>query len=218
VAASGRSSDYAQECDDSQLTAYVLMRKSNIATDADQPARALGLAAAALRRSAGLGPQLHAVVRRQEALAHALAGDRNGTARALDAARAEVAEVCGPDRQTDLAGYCTPSYVEMEAGACWTRLRQPAKAVRIYEAGLRAWPPESERDRGLFLARLAVAHAAGGDPERACLVAHEAIAVSRKTGSARIAVELRALRDGLSPWRRLPAVAEVKAALAGLTS
>ena len=50
-------------------------------------------------------------------------------------------------------------------------LEQPRQAVAILEHGLSAWPAPYQRDRGLNLARLAVACAASREPEQACAVA-----------------------------------------------
>jgi hypothetical protein len=123
-----------------------------------------------------------------------------------------------------LTGYCTPSYIEAEAeaeaeaGDCWLLLGQPQKAVTIFERGLAAWPTEYQRDRGLNLARLAVAHAASREPEHACAVAHEALAVVRNAGSARAVAELRRLPALLIDWPDAPPVVELEETLAALSS
>jgi transcriptional regulator with XRE-family HTH domain len=70
---SDRALEYAEELGDVQQLSYVLMRKSNIASDRQRPASALGLAEAALRPGAALSPRVQAVVLRQKAVAHAQA-------------------------------------------------------------------------------------------------------------------------------------------------
>jgi hypothetical protein len=132
-----RAFDYAHECDDPRLMSYLLMRKSNIASDAGDVERATSLAAAAVNTARGSSPRHRAVVLRQQAIAHALSGDRVACDRELNQAAEEAAASASPDPGTrDLASYCSPSYVAMEAGYCWTRLGVPSNAVAALEAGL----------------------------------------------------------------------------------
>jgi len=51
-----RSLEYAVELDDRRVISYVLMRKSNIATDSGKPGHGLGLANAALKQNHQLTP------------------------------------------------------------------------------------------------------------------------------------------------------------------
>ncbi len=111
------------------------MRKSNIATDADEAdeaGHAAGHANAALARGQLLTPRLRAVALRQKANAHVLLGERDEFARAHDAAHIAAAAGMSQD-EDDAAPYCTPSYVEMEAWASLVRLGCPAEAIPIFE-------------------------------------------------------------------------------------
>jgi tetratricopeptide (TPR) repeat protein len=179
-----RAMDYVQELGDPRMISYVLMRKSNIATDARQPGLGLGLADAALRPNGELTPRLRAVALRQRANAYAITGDANACARALDNAMSEITELRSQQPASDVATYCTPAYVEMEAANCWLQLRQPAKAIPIFEQGIADWPDGQERDRGLCLARLATAHAFAGDIEAASSVGQQALTILRTAHSA----------------------------------
>ena len=67
-----RSLEYAAELDDRRVISYVLMRKSNIATESGQPGHGLGLANAALKQHQQLTPRLSAVALRQRANAYAM--------------------------------------------------------------------------------------------------------------------------------------------------
>ena len=60
------------------MVSYVLMRKSNIATDAGQPGHGLGLANAALKQHQQLTPRLRAVALRQRANAYAMFAETGG--------------------------------------------------------------------------------------------------------------------------------------------
>ena len=181
-----RALGWAQAADDPLMVSYVLMRMSNQASGLGDTARTLDLARAALRGHDRLSPRVRALVFRQEARGHALSGDPAACARALEAAQEQAAAPGDHgDDEDALAGYCTPSYIDGEAADCWMLLGQPHKAVTILEHGLSAWPAPYERDRGLNLARLAVAHAASREPEQACAVAQEAAAIVSNTWSAR---------------------------------
>jgi transcriptional regulator with XRE-family HTH domain len=107
--------EYAVELDDRRVISYVLMRKSNIATDAGQPGQGLGLANAALKQDQQLTPRLRAVALRQRANAHALFAETEDFAQDTENALIQATDGMTQE-ETDHAPYCTPSYVEMEAG------------------------------------------------------------------------------------------------------
>jgi tetratricopeptide (TPR) repeat protein len=204
-----RAADYALASGDPRLVSYVLMRRSNVASDAGDAQRALGLAQAALREGERLTPQLRAVALRQEAHAHALRRDGAACARALDHAMAEVVAGGSAEPEFDLTAYCTPGYVGMEAAACWIQLGEPKRAIATLENRLSAWPLGYKRDLGLCLARLAVAHAANRDLEQARAVGQQALAVVRETHSARTLRELGRLATLLRRWAGAPEAIEL---------
>src|SRR5262245_23481115 len=210
-----RAMDYAQELNHPQVIAYIMMRKSNIATDFGNPGHGLGLANAALTAAEMLTPRVRAVSLRQQANAFALLSDRPEFERSVDLALVQASAGAEQDAD-DLAPYCTPSFVEMEAGMSWVRLGQTEKAVAVFEESLAAWPVGQEtRDRGLCLARLATATAVQGDTSRSCQAGGEALAIGRSTGSGRIRRQLRALCRELAPYAPDPAVGELRAQVAG---
>lgn len=178
--------DLAQEAGDAHLTSYIRMRKSNIASDARKPDLTIAFARAALQKPGSLPPSLKAVALRQEAHGHALAGGYDDCARALDHAFQHASDAeDATDDDADLARYCTPSYVEMEAAHCWVELGQPAKALTTIQQGLAEWHSDFRRDLGLCLARLAIAHAGTAQPDEALSVAQHSLAIAAETRSAR---------------------------------
>jgi transcriptional regulator with XRE-family HTH domain len=212
-----RALGWARAADNPLIVSYVLMRMSNQASGLGDAGRTLDLARAALRKQDRLSPHARALVFRQEARGYALSGDLAACARALAAAQEQAA--APEDHREDegaLTGYCTPSYIAGEAADCWMLLGQPRQAVAILEHGLSAWPAPYQRDRGLNLARLAVARAADREPEQACAVAQEAAAIISNTWSARAVAELRRLPALLAPWPDLAPVAELRETLAAL--
>jgi transcriptional regulator with XRE-family HTH domain len=204
-----RSLDYAVELDDRRVISYVLMRKSNIATDAGQPGQGLGLANAALKKRDYLTPRLRAVVLRQRANAYAMLREPLNFARDSDEAF-EQAIIGTSQGEADLAPYCTPSYVEMEAGASWVKLNSAKSAVPVFEESRASWnAAEQVRDRALCLARLATAYAETGETEQACAVAEELITVAGGLSSARVAAQIADLRSSLAPRHRDLAVRDL---------
>lgn len=214
MAFSDRAMDYAVALGDPIAVAYLLMRKSNIASDLGSHERALGLATAALRDAPKIPPRVRALAYGQQARAYALRGDENQCARSLEAAMREVTRP-GADAD-DIAPYCTPSYIAMHAATCWTDLNAPSRAIPVFKKALAAWPVFMRRDKGLCLVRLATAHAARGDKASACEVGRQAIKTVRSATSARALLELRRLRERLALWRRDEEVSELSNAIKGL--
>jgi hypothetical protein len=127
-----RSLEYAIELDDRRVISYVLMRKSNIATESGQAGHGLGLANAALKHHHQLTPRLHAVALRQRANAYAMLSESAAFMRDIEDAFTQATVGASQD-EDDLAPYCTPSYVEMEAGASWIKLNGPGPAIPVFE-------------------------------------------------------------------------------------
>ncbi len=175
--------DFAQETGDETLISYILMRRSNIATDAKRPELALKLADAALDKATHLPPRYCAVALRQRAHSFAQLAQPDDCAHTLEGAF-KLAEQ-SVDSEKDLAQYCTPEYVEMEAAHCWIELGQSDKAISALQHSLAEWRPEFRRDLGLCLSRLAVAHASSGQIENALIVADRSLEIARDTKSFR---------------------------------
>jgi len=213
---SGRASEYAHELSDPWLTSYIFMRRSNIATDMHDPGTAIGLAEAALRDPGRLTPGLRAVALRQRAHAAALWNDRDDCLRAIDAATAELVDVDPGGPESDMTTYCTPAYIAMETASCWVQLGHPDQAIPMYEGTLTDWPRGLERDRGLCLSRLAVAHAAAGNTPEALHATSRAATAVRAAHSTRAVHQLYTARTTLAAYSSDKVVADVDQLLAGL--
>jgi transcriptional regulator with XRE-family HTH domain len=207
--------DYAQELDDVVVSSYIQQRRSNIATESGRPGNGLGFANAALRRSRDLPPSVQAVALRQVANSYALLHEGAECARALEQARELAAAVDRTD-PTDIAGYCSLAYVEMEAANCAVLLRRPDDAVSTLQASLRHWPDGQQRDQGLCFARLATASALLEDVESAAEFGQAALDIALATGSARVLQELYRLETHLAPWRKLVEIAKLSKTLSEL--
>ncbi|MGW5440565.1 XRE family transcriptional regulator [Nocardia asteroides] len=187
---SGRALARADECGDPQLRAYVLMRQSNIAGDADKTSIAVDRVEDALANTTRLTSRQRAVLLRQKGQAYAqrtsITGDRADRRTCVDAL-AEAADLAteGNTEANDLAQYCSPGYVAMEAAHCWVQLGRPEKALLTLETGLADWAPGSNRDLGMGFARLAAAYAGLGQPDEALCVVQHALKIHADTGSHR---------------------------------
>jgi tetratricopeptide (TPR) repeat protein len=199
--------DYVLEIGETRETAYVLMRKADIAADLDKPDRVIGLTEAALRDPSRVPPRIRALILRLRGRAHATLGDAGECARALDAAQAEVLRPY--DAPDDLTAYCTPAYIGMETASCWSKLGRFDPAIATYERSLETWPDSLRPDQGLCLARLANAYAGREDIERACAAGRQAVDVVRSATSSRALSELQRARVRLAPWRRHAEVSDL---------
>jgi tetratricopeptide (TPR) repeat protein len=209
-----RSMDYVLASGKPRETAYVLMRKADIAADLDKPDRVIGLTEAALREPARVPPRIRALILRLRGRAYATLGDADECARALDTAQSEVLRPYeAPD---DLTAYCTPAYIGMEAASCWSKLGRFGPAIATYERSLETWPDSLRRDQGLCLARLANAYAGREDIKRACTAGRRAVDVVRSATSSRALGELQRVRVRLAPWRRDAEVSDLSDRIRGL--
>ncbi|MGQ4616995.1 hypothetical protein [Nocardia sp. R7R-8] len=172
------------------------MRSSNIAGDAGKLSNAIHFIEQALLRADALTPQQRAVLLRQQAnvyAARARSGERADVMTCVDAltraAEAAAEPVEDPD---DLAGYCSPAYVAMEAAQCWIELGHPEQALVILEQRMSDWSADGRRDLGMGLARLSTAHAGVGSWSEAVEIAGYAAGIVADTGSHRTLDQLRA--------------------------
>jgi hypothetical protein len=173
----------------------------------------------------GRPPRIPRLERRRVALAAArtctCAGWRCGEcARSCDAAWTEVARPeDGPD---GLADSCTPSYIGMEAAACWGALRRTGAH---WGASMLPSPPTSAACKHgptdcagtrACAWRLANAYAGRDDVERACRAGRQAVDVIRAATSSRALSEVQRVRVRLAPWRRHAEVSELGDRIRGL--
>ncbi|MFF3442100.1 helix-turn-helix domain-containing protein [Streptosporangium sp. NPDC002721] len=202
---------WAHEADNDLLVGYVLMRQSQRAGEVGDTASAVGLAQAAQRRR-GLTNRVHSAAAQYEARGHALADDETAFCAAIELAR-DLATHAPPLAAGDWAPWCTPAYVTIHEAAGWAELGEHHKAIATYEQALTDWPAEFQRDRGLYLGRMARSHALAGEPEQAVQTANVALGIARGTNSARIVGELAPLRSTLSQWKAIPQVKDFAAEL-----
>jgi transcriptional regulator with XRE-family HTH domain len=198
------------------MVAWMRMRQSQRAIRRPDPRRAIAFAGAG-RRTLGAREQIRAMCALREAHGHALANDATSCERRVADAHTLLDEAHGEDDPAwqGLGQYgASRPYVLAGEARCWLRLR-PAKAIAMFEDALGAWPRDRTRGRGIHQARLALACAAAGEPERAAAEGFEALRIAQTTRSDVTRTELRRLDRRLAACDA-PAAADFREAFATL--
>ncbi len=203
----GRALSYAQEMDNPYQIAYVLTRKSSIASDAGQAGTAVEMAQQALRYQLPLSMRMRAVALRQAGIAYAKAGQGQQAISSLSQAWETISDAAPGDAPTaaELAqycipghfSYCTPAYIASEVGTSWLALRKTSHALRLLQDAADHWG-QPDRDLTMLLIRLSGAALAAGEREQAQLTLTRAQEQVRHTYSARAQVELARVQRRLA--------------------
>ncbi|MEW1551904.1 helix-turn-helix domain-containing protein [Streptomyces tsukubensis] len=203
-----RAMQWSHTVGDNDLTTYVMARKAQLAGDTADLVDVVDLAAAA-QRMARPRSRLAAVARTYEAYGHALRGDADASERAIDDVRNTLdATTSDP---TPWGSWLNASYVEIHRAQGLEALGKHDQAADAFGAAIRLMPDGYHRDRGVYIARQAVALAGARAPEQAAALGMHALTVAEDTGSGRITNELVRLDKALIPWQREPMVAEFRA-------
>jgi tetratricopeptide (TPR) repeat protein len=206
-----RALEWSHAAADRELATYVMARKSQLAGDMRDATSAVDLASAA-GGMARKKDRLKATAVTYGAHGYALAGQRTACLRAIDEAR-EMAASLEEDSGHPWATWLDCAYIDVQRGRCLSALGEHAKAATVFQQAIRELPPAFRRDRGVYLAREALAHTRAGEPEQAAGVGMQAVAIAHDTQSGRVIDELAQVGAGLTPWATLSAVADFQDAL-----
>jgi hypothetical protein len=99
-------------------------------------------------------------------------------------------------------------FADLQRATCYVDAGVPGPAVTILQSKITTLPASHGRDRGLYLARLGAAHAAGQVPDAAAYAAMGSLAEARRAGSRHVLAELGRLDATLT--RRWPAQPQVR--------
>ncbi|MFE6630295.1 helix-turn-helix domain-containing protein [Streptomyces rochei] len=204
-----RAMQWSQTVGDQDLTTYVMARKAQLAGDVADLVDVVDLAEAA-QNMARPRSRLAAVARTYEAYGHALRGDADESERAIDDVRNALDGAAADP--TPWGVWLNASYVEIHRAQGLEALGKHDQAADAFGAAIRMMPDGYHRDRGVYLARQAVALAGARVPEQAAAIGMHALTVAEDTGSGRITTELARLDKALIPWQREPVVSEFRAA------
>ncbi|QNT98302.1 XRE family transcriptional regulator (plasmid) [Streptomyces griseofuscus] len=198
-----RAFQWSHTVGDGDLTSYVMARKAQLAGEKRDLVDVVDLAEAA-QRMARPRSRLAAVARTYESYGHALRGESSDSERAIDDVRNALDRVSSDT--TPWGVWLNEQYLDVHRAQGLEVLGKHAQAAEVFTNAIKALPAGYHRDRGVYLARAAVAHAGAGSPEEAAAVGLQALAVARDTGSGRIMRELVNLDRTLVPWQRQPEV------------
>ncbi|WP_331719049.1 helix-turn-helix transcriptional regulator (plasmid) [Streptomyces sp. NBC_00289] len=204
-----RAMQWSTTVGDGDLSTYVMARKAQLAGDTADLVDVVDLAEAA-QRMARPRSRLAAVARTYEAYGHALRGDADESERAIDDVRNALDGAAADP--TPWGVWLNASYVEVHRAQGLEALGKHQEAADAFDAALQLMPDGYHRDRGVYMARQAVALAGARVPEQAAAVGMHALMVAGDTGSGRITNELTRLDRALIPWQRVSEVAEFRAA------
>ncbi|GAA2473768.1 hypothetical protein GCM10010406_07130 [Streptomyces thermolineatus] len=166
----------AHTAGDRPLAANLLAGLSLQAVLAGRPSDALAAADAAREAASGRTcARVRSMVATRRARSHALLGDERACRRALEEAR-RLLERAGARGGNDPAWiyYFDESELAGQAGSALLDLGLPAEAATLLEGARAVRAAEFPRDRAVYAARAAVAHARCGNRERAGALAEEA--------------------------------------------
>ncbi|MFE3995182.1 helix-turn-helix domain-containing protein [Streptomyces goshikiensis] len=208
-----RAFQWSHTVGDGDLTSYVMARKAQLAGEMRDLVDVVDLAEAA-QRMARPRSRLAAVARTYESYGHALRGESTDSERAIDDVRNALDRVSGDT--TPWGVWLNEQYVEVHRAQGLEVLGKHAEAAEVFTSAIKSLPDGYHRDRGVYMARAAVAHAGAGAPDEAAAVGLQALTVASDTGSGRIVRELTRLDQALVPWQRQPEVAEFRAHFDGL--
>jgi tetratricopeptide (TPR) repeat protein len=206
-----RGLEWSHAAADREMATYIMARKSQLAGDMGDATSAIDLADAAggMARKAS---RLKATAATYGAHGYALAGQRTACLRAIDGAR-EMTGRLYDNPESPWASWLDCAYIDVQRGRCLSVLGDHAKAATVFQQAIRDLPPAFRRDRGVYLAREALAYAGAREPEQAAGVGMQAVAIAHDTQSGRVIDELARVGTGLAPWATLPAVADFQDAL-----
>jgi tetratricopeptide (TPR) repeat protein len=200
-----RALQWSHGVQDSELTCFILARKAQLAADMGDGRETIEVAEAA-EHLAGPGSRLEAIAATFGAHGHALQGTRDATMRAYDHVH-ELLSSLNSDSASSWGVWLDDAYVDVAQYRSLAHLGDYAIAAEGFDRAIGDLPTGFHRDRGVYLARAARAHAGNGNADHAAMLGAQALAIGIETTSGRILTELASLDDTIKSVDN-PAVAE----------
>ncbi|WP_053724499.1 helix-turn-helix domain-containing protein [Streptomyces sp. WM6378] len=192
---------------DDALAAYALVRRSLICLFGGDPAQATQLAEQALHSAAA--PRVRGLAAQHRAQSLAVTGEHSAAMRSLDQARELLAADNARSDTPTLGASHVPDVVAMYTGWCLYELGRPGQAAELLDRETAGLSAHALRARARHGARRALAHAAAGDIDQACVITSELLSSAAAVDSATIATDLRRLARLLARHPRNVGVREV---------
>ncbi len=151
-------------------------------------------------QEAGVQPRIRGFAALREAQAHALSGDYDECGRALDRATAML----GTDGPAMLGGLPVPPLGPRIPGSvtgwCMHDLGRVREATTILDQEINFIPKSYRHAAGRYRVRRVLAHAASGEVDHACTLAHDLLDSPEPVRSAVIRRDVRDLARTLARW------------------
>ncbi|CAM5297738.1 helix-turn-helix domain-containing protein [Streptomyces abikoensis] len=195
-----RAVEMAAAGGDRDLAAYALVRRALITLYRGESGETVALAQQA--QKGGLPPRIRGLAAQREAQGHALSGDHDACMRCLDRARVLLSGHPGDEGSPVIGTTSLTDPVTMVTGWCLYDLGRPRQAAEVLGEQVAGLPADALRSQARYGLRQALAHAAGGDVERACDVAGPLLRTTVSVGSATVATDLARLERTLARHAR----------------
>ncbi|WP_442856423.1 hypothetical protein [Frankia sp. CcI6] len=170
------------------------------------PRTAILLARTALRGAEDSAtPATLALLYERIAWAHAKAGDRSATEKALAAVERHY-EQRHPDDEPTWVYWLDDNEIQMMAGRCYVELGLPKRAEPLLVDAVARCDEDHAREAALYRSWLAEAYLQTGDLHRAVEEASHVVRLDARAGSARTSDRVQHLRARLAAFRADPAV------------
>jgi hypothetical protein len=197
--------DLATAAEDDELLAYSWVRRAGILLYRNDGLAVVDLCGRVNGHKPS--PRVRALAAQREAQGHALAGNGTGCRRALDRAATLQAQVgSGGTGTPPLGSASVPDQLSLVDAWCMFDLGDTRSSAALLDDAAGTIPATAKRAAARFGARRALAHAASGEVDRACVVAHRAVDAAAATDSATVRHDLRRLARTLGRWHTHPAV------------
>ena len=203
----------AEIVDDPNLIAYSLTREAGVAVFRDDPAHVLALTER-IRGERGVATRFRRIAADREAQGHALLGNYDLCRRALDRSTELSHE---PDISPTFDGVVLPPMaaagphvIGVISGWCLHNLGRPNAAVEVLDQEISGISGTHRRATARFGARRVLAHAASGEVDHACSLAHELLDIAEVVDSATVRMEFRRLARTLARWNKHRSVRELQ--------
>jgi transcriptional regulator with XRE-family HTH domain len=199
--------DMANAAGDLDLAAHSFVRHALISLYREDAYETVQLAQRA-QADTKASTRTRAMAALREAQGHALAGDDKVCRQTLDRAEQQLATVEAADGMV-LGTQAGAAMGPIVTGWCLYDLGRPAEAAQVLDRELGELPAGS-RAHARFGARRALAHAATGEVDHACVLTHQVLDSAELVDSATIRFDLRKLARTLTRWSNHTTVRELQ--------
>jgi len=192
---------------DRELAVYALIRRALVSLYAGDTLQTITLARRAQDDRAA-GRRVRGLAAQREAQGHALAGADSDCRRALDRATGLLdGATTGP--RPVLGSTTISNPVSLSTAWCLYDLGRPAQAAELLDRELRTVGPSARRFHARWGARRALAYAASGEIDHACMLSRDLLSDLTITDSATVRADVRALARTLARWLTHPPVRQL---------